>query len=80
LGQTFMRAPSWGVLVVAGGEKERGGYGCVVHGDVVDVDVLYDVEFAYVLAEGTDADSVGAVAKEVLDEYVCAIRFERYAV
>jgi hypothetical protein len=54
--------------------------GGVGHGDVGDVDVLHDVDFALVLAEGAHADSVRAVADQVLHHDVCGVGFERDAV
>ena len=52
----------------------------VAHGDVVDVQILDNVGLALVLAEGADADAVGAVADEVLDDDICAVRLEGNAV
>jgi hypothetical protein len=55
-------------------------YRSIVHGDIVDKDVLDDVDFADVLAQRTDRDTVGAVAVQVLDEDVGAVWFEGDAV
>lgn len=46
------------------------------HGDVVDVNVLDNVNLPLVLAKRADGDSVGAIADEVLDEYVSGVGLE----
>ena len=52
----------------------------VEHGDVVHEDVLDDIRFAGVLAEGSDADAVAAVAVNVLDQDLGAVGLEAHAV
>ena len=53
---------------------------CVKHGDVVDEDVLDDVDFAGILTQGANGDTVRAVAVQVLDENVGAVGLECDAV
>ena len=55
-------------------------YRCVEHGDIVDEHVLYNVDFAGVLAQRADGDTVRAVAVQVLDEDVGAVGLECDAV
>jgi hypothetical protein len=43
-------------------------------------DVLDNVNLARVLAEATDTDAVATVAGKVLDNNVCAVGLEGYAV
>jgi hypothetical protein len=61
-------------------DLDPGAVGGIGHGDVVDVDVLNDVDFADVLAEGADRDAVAAVAPEVLHDHVGGVGLEGYAV
>lgn len=51
-----------------------------MHRDVGYVDVLHDVILADVLAQGADADAVGAVARERLDKDVGGVGLEGDAV
>jgi hypothetical protein len=64
----------------AGPDLDARAIGSVGHGDVVDVDVFNQVDFAGILAERADADAVAAVAYEVLNDDVCAVGLERDAV
>ena len=52
----------------------------VGHGDVGDVNVLDDVDFAGVLAERANRDAVGAVADEVLDDDIGRVGLEGDAI
>jgi hypothetical protein len=65
-----------------GARKTESGdtYRGVVHGDVVDEDVLDNVDLALVLAKGADGDAVRPVTVHVLHEDVGAVRLERDAV
>jgi hypothetical protein len=49
---------------------------CIEHRDVVDENILDNVDFAGVLAQGANRDSVRAVAVQVLDEDVGAVGLE----
>lgn len=55
-------------------------YRCVEHRNVVDKDVLDNVDFVLVLAQGTNGDTVGAVTVEVLNDDVGAVGLEGNAV
>jgi len=52
----------------------------VGHADVVRVNVLHDVDFPEILAKAAHANAVAAVADEVLDNDVGAVRLEGDAV
>jgi hypothetical protein len=54
--------------------------GSIGHANVVHVDVLDDIDFASVLAQATNADTVGAVANKILHDNVGAVGLERDAV
>lgn len=47
------------------------------HGGVVDVKVLNAVSLVLVLSKGTDADAVGTIADEVLNNNIGAVGLER---
>jgi hypothetical protein len=64
----------------AGPDFDAGAVGRVAHGDVVYVDILYIVDFAFVLAKRTDGDAVAAVTLQVLDDDVGAVGLEGDAV
>lgn len=55
-------------------------YRCIVHGDVVDEDILHNVNLALVLTKGADGDAVRAIAVKVLDENVGTVGLEGHAV
>lgn len=51
-------------------------YRSIEHGDVVDKDILHNVYFVLVLAQGTDGNAVGTVAMKILHKNFRAVRFE----
>lgn len=55
-------------------------YRSIVHGDIRHEDVLHNVDFALVLAQGSDRDPVRAVAVQVLHDDIGAVGFERDAI
>lgn len=61
----------------AGPDFDASAVAGVGHGDVVNVDVFYDISLCGILSKGADADAVTAIAVQVLDQDVGAIWFER---
>lgn len=55
-------------------------YRGIEHGDVVDENVLDDIDFVLVLAQGTNGNTVRAIAVEVLNNNVGAVGLEGNAV
>ena len=51
-------------------------YWGIEHWDVVDENILDDIDFVLVLAQGTNRDTLGAVAVEVLNDDVGAVGLE----
>ena len=58
-------------------DLNSGAVTSIRHGDVVDVYIFHNVDLSLILAERTNADTVGAGTIEVLDHYVSAVRLER---
>ena len=54
--------------------------GSVVHADIVYVDVLHDVDFPGILAQGAHRDAVGAIAMQVLYQNLGTVWFEGHAI
>jgi hypothetical protein len=50
------------------------------HGNVVDIQILHNIGFTLVLAEGADANAMGTIADEVLDDDVGTVGLERNTV
>lgn len=55
-------------------------YRCVEHGDVEDKHVLNNVDFALVLTQGANGNTVRAIAMKILDQNLGAIGLERNTV
>jgi len=54
--------------------------GSIRHADVVHVNVLDNIDFAWVLAQRTNANTVATIADQVLNDDVGAVWLERYAI
>lgn len=61
-------------------DLDAGAVAGVVHADVGHVDVLHDIVLANVLAKGTNANSVGAIAPEGFDQDVGGVGLERHTI
>jgi hypothetical protein len=80
LGQTLIRAPSFEGSASEATAVHPVTYSCIMHRDIVDIDIFNDVILANILAERTDRDAVRSVAPEVLNQDIGAIWLEGYAV
>lgn len=87
VGHVFDRAGTTASLEVCrllvkrvGPDLDASTFGGVVHGDVANKDVLHDVNAFGILSEGSDRDTVSAVAGQVLDKNVCGVWLERDAI
>lgn len=63
-----------------GPDFQAGAVDDVAYGDVVDVQVPDNIEDARVLVERANGDAVRRVAHEPLDDDVCAVGLEGYAI
>ena len=63
-----------------GPHLDSGSVTGIRHGNVVDVQVLHNIDFALVLAQRADTDTMRAIADKVLDNCVGAIGLEGYAI
>lgn len=64
----------------AGPNLDSGAIAGIRHGNVVNVQILHNIGLALVLAEGADANAMGAIADEVLDDDIGTVGLERNTV
>lgn len=64
----------------AGPDLYAGKVAGVGHGNIVHVQILDNISLIGVLTKRTNGDAVGAGAVQVLDDNICAVRFEGYAI